>query len=702
MKACAGGQTMTWDQFFNLILDHAQNIDSTSTPKKTQKAHTATQSRSQPGRGHARPPRNPPINHQDYIPPEKWALMSREEKKKILAKRKSKRGVNQAQVQVNNASTTPAANTPVAATPTTAPTVSETPPNPVQRFLNQANTQQPRTITVDGVVYTANVTHITYHAHRSQVNNYSIGSLIDRGANGGLSGDDVVVLASSTSQFADVRGIAGAEVTKIPLSTVAGVLQTTTGPVLGIFHQYAHYGQGHTLHSPLQLEAFGLDVRDTNVINRPKQQHIQTPDGYVIPLNVHHGLIYMPMTKPTDLELHTLTQVFMTADQPWDPYVYDNIGHTYLPPREIEEKTDDDTWELTNSYEANEMACLIACKSEVHVSLPRNILPKIPNFEKLRPVFAWIPTARIKDTLKHTTQWYKAEGRLPMRRHFKSRFPGANVARREETVATDTIFSDTPAMDDCIAGHGGCTMMQFFCGTTSEFTAAYPMSSEQQVHSALQDFIRYYGAPRNLFSDNAKAQISKQVQDILRHFNIAHYRSEPHQQNQNPAERRIQDIKKHTNMLLDRTGSPAATWLLCMLYVIDLHNHLASSNHKHQITPIQKAFGYVPDISKFLQFHWWQRVLYRTDNVSFPSTTYEGIGRFVGIANNIGDLLTYHVLTDDTQQVIARSMVRALDPMNPNVRVLHPEHTGEDMEPIPIVKSIVHNIHPAYDPTKVK
>ena len=289
-----------------------------------------------------------------------------------------------------------------------------------------------------------------------------------------------------------------------------------------------------------------------------------------------------------------------------------------------------------------------------------------------------------------------------MRRHYKSRFPGANVPRREETVATDTIFSDTPALDDGISGHGGCTMMQFFCGCTSEFTAAYPMSTETQVHSALQDFIRYYGAPRNLFSDNAKAQISKQVQDILRHFTIAHYRSEPHQQNQNPAERRIQDIKKHTNILLDRTGSPASTWLLCMLYVIDLHNHLASSNIQNHITPIQKAFGYIPDISKFMQFHWWQRVLYKVDNVSFPSSTYEGIGRFVGIANNIGDLLTYHVLTDDTQQVIARSMVRALDPLNPNIRVLHPEHTGEDMEPIPIVRSIVDTIDPAYDPTKVK
>ena len=120
-----------------------------------------------------------------------------------------------------------------------------------------------------------------------------------------------------------------------------------------------------------------------------------------------------------------------------------------------------------------------------------------------------------------------------MRRHFKSRFPGANVPRREETVATDTIFSDTPALDDGIPGHGGCTMMQFFCGCTSEFLAGFPMSSETQIYKTVQDFIRYYGAPRNLFSDNAKAEIATKVQDILRHYCIGHYRSEPHQQNQN-------------------------------------------------------------------------------------------------------------------------------------------------------------------------
>ena len=34
-----------------------------------------------------------------------------------------------------------------------------------------------------------------------------------------------------------------------------------------------------------------------------------------------------------------------------------------------------------------------------------------------------------------------------MKRHLKSRNPALNVPRRHESVATDTIFSDTPAVD---------------------------------------------------------------------------------------------------------------------------------------------------------------------------------------------------------------------------------------------------------------
>eukprot|EP00957_Ditylum_brightwellii_P140999 10741979-Ditylum_brightwellii.AAC.1 len=63
----------------------------------------------------------------------------------------------------------------------------------------------------------------------------------------------------------------------------------------------------------------------------------------------------------------------------------------------------------------------------------------------------------------------------------------------------------------------------------------------------LIDFMRKWGAMKGLFSDNDKAQTSMAIKDILCQYNIDGMQSEPHQQNQNPAERLIQEVKALTN-----------------------------------------------------------------------------------------------------------------------------------------------------------
>ena len=56
-----------------------------------------------------------------------------------------------------------------------------------------------------------------------------------------------------------------------------------------------------------------------------------------------------------------------------------------------------------------------------------------------------------------------ARGRVSdtLKQHWRSRFPACNVKRRNEPVATDTVFSDTPAVD-C-----GMTAAQLFVGRES-------------------------------------------------------------------------------------------------------------------------------------------------------------------------------------------------------------------------------------------
>jgi hypothetical protein len=61
-------------------------------------------------------------------------------------------------------------------------------------------------------------------------------------------------------------------------------------------------------------------------------------------------------------------------------------------------------------------------------------------------------------------------------------------------------------------------------------------------------------------------------------------------------------------------------------------------------------------MSALLQFRWWEAVWFKTGGSKFSKST-EALGRFVGIAEHQGDVLTYLILADDTLQVIARSSV---------------------------------------------
>ena len=117
-----------------------------------------------------------------------------------------------------------------------------------------------------------------------------------------------------------------------------------------------------------------------------------------------------------------------------------------------------------------------------------------------------------------------------MKKHLKSRNPALNVPRRHEAVATDTVYSDTPAIDS------GVKMAQLFVRKESLESDTYPMRSGKQFVNTLEDNIHRHGAMDKLISDSAKNVISHKIKDILRAYNIYDWQSEPYHQNQNPAE----------------------------------------------------------------------------------------------------------------------------------------------------------------------
>jgi hypothetical protein len=284
-----------------------------------------------------------------------------------------------------------------------------------------------------------------------------------------------------------------------------------------------------------------------------------------------------------------------------------------------------------------------------------------PDYNALCKYFGWLPVDIIKKMFEHTTQFAQTPISTILKKHYKSPFPAFNVYRCQESVATDTIFSNTPAIDD------GSTMAQIFVGVDTLVTGVYPMKAASQFPATLEDNIRHRGAMNKLLSDRAQVEISQRVQNLLRALIIPSWQSEPHQQHQNPAERRWQTVKTMTNTLLDRSGSPAYTWLLCLFYVCFLLNH--AFNATINGVPLQKLNGSTPDISPLLRFYWWQPVYYRMDDSDFPSDSREGRGHWVGVAKNIGHVMTYKIFTDDTHRIIYRSNICPADVTEPNYHV---------------------------------
>ena len=289
-------------------------------------------------------------------------------------------------------------------------------------------------------------------------------------------------------------------------------------------------------------------------------------------------------------------------------------------------------------------------------------------------MFAWMPIDTLKKTFECTTQLAMevTDFQLPFHRHQRTRTPQLNRRRLQELFATDTLFSSTP-------GIGGIKCVQLFVGMNSQYTSVHGLKSESEGPQAFEDFLRDKGAPYGLRHDNSKMQLSKTWVQILRRYNILDQNTEPHNPQQNPAERRIQTVKQWTSRVMDRSGAHPLTWFLCMLYVVMILNFTYVQGLK--LTPHQKCFGDTPDVSALMRFRFNQEVFYAKTE-SFPITT-ERCGRFMGVAENKGDALTYWVLTDN-YTLLARSLVRAAKPdQHPNLRVdsTLPEDQGSFDDP---------------------
>ena len=160
--------------------------------------------------------------------------------------------------------------------------------------------------------------HFTYDI--AQASQAKHGSLVDRGANGGLAGSDVRILSRS-SRKCTVTGIDSHELQGLDVVQCAALVETNHGIVNLIMNEYACYGRGCTIYSSGHIEWFKNSVDDRSV-QVGGQQRICSIDGYAMPLTCRGGLMYLSILgKPTDKDLERYPAVHLTGPHEWDPSV---------------------------------------------------------------------------------------------------------------------------------------------------------------------------------------------------------------------------------------------------------------------------------------------------------------------------------------------------------------------------------------------
>ena len=291
--------------------------------------------------------------------------------------------------------------------------------------------------------------------------NHTNQQLVDHGANGGLAGSDMRVI-HKTHRKINIQGIDNHEVTGLDVVTAATLLNTSQGKVIGIFNEHAYLGKGSSIHSSGQLEWFKTNV-DEKSVKVGGTKLITTLDRYSVPLLVKDGLAYTTsLGKPTDQDMDTYPHVFFTSPDEWDPSVLDHdpphldgLDPSQVPDQPFGDPMFDAYGDFNECIIANLNILLDAppedCGSYTEISsvFTANLhqsSPQEPDWNALCPFFAWTSPSSIKDTFNVTTR----HGTAPhtqdyIKKHFKSRNPVFNIPRCSEAVATDTIFSDTPA-----------------------------------------------------------------------------------------------------------------------------------------------------------------------------------------------------------------------------------------------------------------
>ena len=127
----------------------------------------------------------------------------------------------------------------------------------------------------------------------------------------------------------------------------------------------------------------------------------------------------------------------------------------------------------------------------------------------------------------------------------------------------------------------------------------------QNIGQSLKDLAHDYGVPDHLTFDGAQAQVGRGTvfMQTIRKYDTKYHVSAPRRPNENPAEGSIRQLKMRWYRVMVKKKVPKRLWDYGMIWVTETGNlTVSSSRYANGRTPLECITGATPDISKYLDF----------------------------------------------------------------------------------------------------
>jgi hypothetical protein len=210
-----------------------------------------------------------------------------------------------------------------------------------------------------------------------------------------------------------------------------------------------------------------------------------------------------------------------------------------------------------------------------------------------------LDTAR--QTLKRTTQCFLRSALLPLSPRYKADRTN-RAPRLQGEWYTDTVEGRCKSRDGNKNG-------QIFANE-AYFAVFYPMDSKSKAGDALHTFCREYGAPEKLRFDGSKEQTGKNAEfqrQIRKHTNL---------HNQSPAEGVVREVRRKWYRVMFRKNIPKTFWDYSLRWVCETMSRTHTRSQRIDCgIPLQKVTGETVDISNYLDFGFYDHVVYRDNAV---------------------------------------------------------------------------------------